>query len=318
MRFIFRADASQEIGSGHVMRSSVLAEEAISRGYECFFIGEISNLDWVAERIFNLGFARVLSNKELFTPNRNSDVLILDSYSIAVSDPFVAMRNWKIVMCIRDEVTPNFECNIELRPSLEIIQSRHSGRAILSGTDYILIRKGISKSEKIMPSGDVIKVLVVGGGSDPFGFVTAIAEVVGLMDLNLEVHIFTDRAIPGNSHINFVRHPIGFELDYIANDVDIVFTTASTSSLEFIAREIPTGVVCAVDNQADYYERLGRMGYAVQLGIRNSDSGWEFNSTTIKELLESQEKRDSLKEAVRNLIDLKGAARVIDALEALG
>ena len=48
MRFIFRADASRENGSGHVMRSSVLAEEAISRGYECIFIGEISDLDWVA------------------------------------------------------------------------------------------------------------------------------------------------------------------------------------------------------------------------------------------------------------------------------
>lgn len=55
MRIIFRADASREIGSGHVMRSSVLAEEAVSRGFERIFIGSISGLDWVADRISTLG-----------------------------------------------------------------------------------------------------------------------------------------------------------------------------------------------------------------------------------------------------------------------
>ena len=117
--------------------------------------------------------------------------------------------------------------------------------------------------------------------------------------------------------MQFIKHPIGSELDLIANDVDVVFTTASTSSLEFIAREIPAGVVCSVDNQVEYYEQLGQLGYAAQLGIRNSNARWEFDQTAIKELLESQEKRNSLKEATRALIDLKGAGRVIDTLVSL-
>ena len=77
------------------------------------------------------------------------------------------------------------------------------------------------------------------------------------------------------------------------------------------------GVVCAIDNQADYYEQLGRLGYASQLGVHNSDAGWEFDLTTIKELLESHDKRESLKTSIRALIDLKGAARVIDTLVSL-
>jgi len=59
VRFIFRADASREIGSGHVMRSLALAEEAISRGFDCIFVGKISDLDWVSESckdgIFHVG-----------------------------------------------------------------------------------------------------------------------------------------------------------------------------------------------------------------------------------------------------------------------
>ena len=104
------------------------------------------------------------------------------------------------------------------------------------------------------------------------------------------------------------------ELDLVANDVDVVLTTASTSSLEFIAREIPTGVVCAVDNQEEYYEKLGRLGYASQIGFRNPIVGWEFNVEAIRELMESQEKRRVLTETIKGLIDLKGAQRVIDYL----
>ena len=317
MRFVFRADASREIGAGHVMRASVLAEEAISRGFECFFIGKISDLDWVEKRILNLGFAGVLASDDSFIADSNSDVLVLDSYTIPVSDPFITTRDWKIVMCVRDKISPYYESDIELRPGLDKVHSEQKGPPTLTGADHILIRKGISKSKKLRPSGDVIKVLVVGGGSDPFGFVTAIAEILGLMDLDLEVHAFTNGAINENSKVRFVRHPIGSELDLIANEVDVVFTTASTSSLEFIAREIPMGVVCAIDNQADYYEQLGRLGYASQLGVHNSDAGWEFDLTTIKELLESHDKRESLKTSIRALIDLKGAARVIDTLVSL-
>jgi spore coat polysaccharide biosynthesis predicted glycosyltransferase SpsG len=317
MRFVFRADASREIGAGHVMRSSVLAEEAISRGIECISIGEISDLDWVAKRILNLGFARVLTSDESFIADGNSDILILDSYTIPVSDPFVASTNWKFVMCIRDQISPNYESDIELRPGFGVVHSEQRGPRILSGADHILIRKGIEKTKRNKPPGEVMKVLVVGGGSDSFGFVTAMAEVINSVDLNLEVHAFTNGAVPKSSKVQFVKHQIGSEFDSIANAVDVVFTTASTSSLEFIAREIPTGVVCTVDNQVDYYEQLGQLGYASQLGIRNSRGNWEFNLTTIKELLESQEKRDSLKEATYALIDLKGAARVIDTLVSL-
>ena len=85
MRFIFRADASREIGSGHVMRSSVLAEEAISRNFECIFVGRISGLDWVSERIANLGFSRVIEDERLFDVDRELDILVLDTYSIPVS-----------------------------------------------------------------------------------------------------------------------------------------------------------------------------------------------------------------------------------------
>jgi len=314
MRFIFRTDASREIGSGHVMRSSVLAEEAISRGFECIFVGEIWNLDWVSERIASTGFSKIIADESSFESAAESDILILDSYTIPVSSPFIEKKNWKLVLNISDEITPLYNADIELRPGLETSHREKRAPIMLSGAKYILVRKEIKKSKRVLDSDRSTKVLIVGGGSDPFGFVREISDVVHSTNFNLEIHAFLDGVIPNDSGTKFVSHPIGSELDTIAGEVDVVLTTASTSSLEFIAREIPTGVVCAVDNQEGYYEELGRLGYASQIGIRNRDGFWDFDVDSLSELLGSQKLRDSLKDATRGLIDLKGASRVIDLL----
>ena len=42
MRYVLRADASESIGAGHVMRSSAIAEELIARGENVVFVG----YDW--------------------------------------------------------------------------------------------------------------------------------------------------------------------------------------------------------------------------------------------------------------------------------
>jgi spore coat polysaccharide biosynthesis predicted glycosyltransferase SpsG len=299
------------------MRSSVLAEEAISRGYECIFVGRILDLEWVTERISNMGFTQVLSDYRSFKANSRTDVLVIDSYSIPVSNEFIAKNNWKFVLSICDQITPKYASDMELRPGFEKIQTSFHGPVVLSGIEYLLIRQGIEKSSRKRDEGAVTKLLIVGGGSDPFGFVPAMAHLIALQGLHLEMHLFSNDEIPTTPGLDCVIHPIGSMLDYIANQVDVVFTTASTSSLEFIAREIPTGVVCAVGNQAEYFEQLGRLGYATQIGHRNPKNSWEFNLPAVKEMLESQHKRDSLKEAIHGLIDHKGAARVIDILVSL-
>ncbi len=314
MRFIFRADASREIGTGHVMRSSVLAEEAISRGYECIFVGKISDLDWVDNRIAKLGFSRIFSDDGTFKSDLNSDVLILDSYLIPVSDAFIAKKNWKLVLSICDEITPKYEADVELHPGLETTTAGSVAPIVLSGPEYILIRKGIEKSKRVLDSDGMTKVLLFGGGCDPFGFVREVLNVITSMDLNLEIHVFSYDVIPADIALRLVSHPMGSELDSVAAYVDVVLTTASSSSLESIAREIPTGVGCAVDNQQSYYEQLGRLGYASKIGVRSRDGVWDFDVESIMQLLGSQNKRDSLRESSHGLIDLKGASRVIDFL----
>ncbi len=319
MRIIFRADASKLIGAGHVMRSSVLAEEAIARGHECIFIGQIYDLDWVKIRVSGLGFTKILADDENFESDANSDVLILDSYSVDPSSDFISQKNWKCVLTICDEMTPNYKASIELRPSLDSKTFSETERRILSGPKYTLTRAGMEKSKHSFENDGKLRILILGGGSDPFGFVPAMAlqvsSLVSSLGLNADVHCFSNSENFNFCGSNFFVHKIGNELDLWAGCVDLALTPASTSSLELIAREVPVGVVCAIDNQRELYDQLGRLGYASQIGFLSVKGRWEFKEEELKNLLIKSVQRDSLREKIHGLIDFNGASRVIDFLE---
>ena len=78
---------------------------------------------------------------------------------------------------------------------------------------------------------------------------------------------------------------IGHMLDEVSRDANLILTTSSTSSLEFIAQGICVGVACAVDNQRQYYDSLGQLGVAAQIGLRNPSLGWDLDVETIRLLI---------------------------------
>jgi spore coat polysaccharide biosynthesis predicted glycosyltransferase SpsG len=99
--------------------------------------------------------------------------------------------------------------------------------------------------------------------------------------------------------------------------VDLVLTTASTSSLEFLARGICVGLVCSVNNQQQYYNSLGKLGVAAQLGFRAIDNSWELDEELIYSLITSSELRMSLMARAVELIDFNGASRIVDVITTL-
>ena len=118
-----------------------------------------------------------------------------------------------------------------------------------------------------------------------------------------------------DSRFKFIE--IGPLLDELTQSVDLVLTTSSTSSLEFIARGLCVGVACAVDNQRQYYDSLGHTGAAAQIGIRNSSGKWELEEEVIFNLVTSPELRKKLVSNSVGLIDFNGASRIVDAIQAL-
>ncbi len=313
MRLVFRSDASLEKGTGHVMRSSAIAEEAICRGLECFFVGNLGGISWLETRIKELGFSGLyMDHSDLIWPYK-TDVLILDSYSISLTDPFIQPEKWAGVVTIADKFTPAYECDLIVHPGFDVEWLASVNVPILAGAEYILTRKSI---EKVVPAvvDPVIgpRVLVVGGGSDPFGFCKAIASVLDTLAEPFEADFLSNEKIVSGSGKIFRTHSVGGLLDELVKGSQVVLTTASTTSLEFIAREIPTGIACVASNQENYFREMVDMGVAEPIGIRTDELGWALDVSAIRELINSNVLRQSLHADSRNLIDLRGAERVVD------
>lgn len=149
MRYVLRVDASLSTGAGHVMRSSANAEELIARREDVIYIGQISDLPWVQERILSLGFSQIYSESENYNSNQDSDVLILDTYEIGTNEGFINPENWKHIVAIVDELTPNYDCTIRIHPGLDSDWTGDSRNPILAGPKFIPIRSSLRKNTYI-------------------------------------------------------------------------------------------------------------------------------------------------------------------------
>ena len=313
-----RADASESIGSGHVMRSSAIAEELIARGEDVVFVGQISGLPWVEERIASLGFTQIHNNPSDFNSNPNSDVLLLDSYEISVSDDFINAENWLHIVAIVDELTPSYLCSLRIHPGLDSNWVGDSKVPILAGPKYIPFRSSIFKNiHAARHEQQNLRIAVVAGGSDPYGLVNEIAKILAKIPEQFEVYLFSNSVLGSSLDTRFHIIKVGQQLDELTKNVDLVLTTSSTSSLEFLARGLCVGIICAVDNQEQYYNSLGELAVAAQIGFRNSDKEWKLDKEKISLLITSSELRANLLEKAKGLFDFKGASRIVDAITTL-
>ena len=318
MRYVLRADASQSIGAGHVMRSSAVAEELIARGEDVIFVGQISDLPWVEERIISLGFTHIYNESSGFISNPESDVLLLDSYEIDRNDAFITPENWLHIIAMVDELTPNYRCTLRIHPGLDSNWVGNSKTPILAGPKYIPLRSSLSKNmHDVRYEQHKLRIEVVAGGSDPYGLVPEISKILVTIPDQFEVYLFSSSNLDATLDARFHHIEVGRQLDELTKNVDLVLTTASTSSLEFLARGLCVGIVCAVDNQEQYYESLGKLGVAAPVGIRNLDNSWELDKEKIFSLVTSSKLRENLLAKAKGLIDFKGASRIVNEMTDL-
>ena len=290
VRFVIRADAYAKSGAGHVMRSSVIAEELISRGFEVVFIGETYEIPWLNEYLDGLGFSQVLSAPSKFASNPNSDVLILDSYDIDPSTPFIQSVNWSKVVVLVDDQTPAFTGDLYVHAGSGTswkppISSREAD--FLSGIEYFLIRKSLRNlpMERKLKKNSKLQILISGGGSDPFRFSEEIYKILRTSQTDFEAKILGPEFIIEDidKRFHFLRMGRNYESELL--ETDLVFTTAGTSSWEFLYLGLTSGIACAIPNQTANYRFLVDSSLANDIGSRDLLGVWKLDSQLILKLL---------------------------------
>jgi len=315
MRLVFRADASIELGSGHVMRCAAIARAAKSRGYEAILVGTLGGIRWLREHLGDAGIKIIESKDHLPVFSRENDVLIIDSYSIDPNDSFLEMANWKGVVLLCDPSTPNYAAKIIVHPGLDSSWYLGPRDNFYFGFDFLPMRDGIFRNVVKPISERCKKIVVFGGGTDPFGFGRAIAEHLANR-ANFESAVFFYNSDSGIPEIDsrFVVKAFGRELDFEIATADLVLTTSSTSSLEIVARGLPLGIVCAVKNQESLYGSLTELNVAAAIGVRDKGNYWNFDIGKIDTLINNSMYRSKLVDNSNGLIDFQGNHRILELI----
>lgn len=312
MRLIIRADASAGVGTGHVMRSSTIAAEFLQLGHTVCYVGAIDPMSLILERFQEVGLTYPPIKPADFQFDYKNDILLIDSYTLDPSDPFIAKKNWFKVVSIHDSVTPNYDVDLVIRPSLTPQPSPREGVRTLSGARFILLRKSLTKTRRRDPKDSTpLKILVAGGGSDPSGFCNEMIKVLKELQFSFVANVFSDNIDSvDQSDLRIKLNHVGLALDEVANECDLAFTLASSLSIELIAREIPIGVACAFENQRTGFIEMISCGFAAPIGSRDSYGKWAIDNDVLRNLVSSSQRRDGLRSKVSGLVDLDGPKRI--------
>ena len=276
-------------------------------------MGSLGGIDWIKQHLMQPGITHV-AHLDFSQISKDNDVLVIDSYELPVTDPFIQPVYWKSVVSIADEETPNYNSELIIHPGIDPFNKHHTETKLLTGVRYIPLRKTIKKTRKI-DNGKVGKVVIFGGGSDKFQLANALAhELFEIKEFDRAI-FFTDlgREVPLLDK-RFQVVEFGAKLDSQLEDTDLVITTASTSSLEIIAREIPLGVCNSAKNQLPYLKAITEKGLAMGIGSLNIAGKWDLDLNVIKALFHDPHLRAQLRKNSHGFLDLFGSQRIVDEL----
>lgn len=229
MQIIFRADASLEIGSGHIMRCLTLANSLSAKGAEVTFLirnqpGNFKDLIVAhGHQVCELpAIKNKLNEREDFRPpygqwfgvfqeedaqdtikklnNIQPDWLIVDHYAID-SAWHKALRPYvKKIMVIDDLADRNYDCDLLLDQNyFHNLESRYLGKVLpstqtLLGPYYALLRPEfheIRKQQKLIDKSEK-RIFVFFGGSDQHNLTSKTLEALDnpqFSDLQIDVVI---------------------------------------------------------------------------------------------------------------------------------
>ncbi|MEZ7955711.1 MAG: UDP-2,4-diacetamido-2,4,6-trideoxy-beta-L-altropyranose hydrolase [Rubritalea sp.] len=330
-----RADASHQGGTGHIMRTLAIAQEWISRGGNCTYI--CASLPDTFLRRLELENCRV--ERLVSTPTSAEEIvetstllqklkphwLLIDGYSFTPS--YQASLN--LPKKTKLAVISDFGCNDFDDPDLAIhsniedlvdYTAAPNKTIILSGSDYILIRKEIlnttTSPTPIIPKGK--NLLITMGGSDPMeASFLACQEILKhkhFQQLNIKVILGAAYPTIGKMHsiqatnIELISNPSS--MGELYQWADTAITSPSTTALELAYCGLPIGLIITADNQRKILSSMLKNNLALQL---SDTRGQESEFFQLAELINSDKRLEIASNSAAR-IDGKGTKRICEAM----
>jgi len=341
MKVFFRADASTNLGHGHIMRCLALADELRAHSAEIHFIcrQEPDNLFHVIRESgyhihplpmgIDVPTDQKLTQYILTNQPTSPDWLIIDHYDLENSYEVSLRKLVKYLMVIDDFANRSHDCDILLNQNYSVNENRYQGLIPayciqLLGPKYALLRPQFREARKhLSPSSDIVKRLFVFmGGTDSQNGTHRILKAIYQLRL---IDVRTDVVIGAANPHRFIVEPFVSKMPHTSCHIqvinmaalmaaaDIGIGAAGTTTWERCCVGLPSIVIILAENQQKVAENLDKRGIVINLGWYNRVTESEIKKA-IEYLVQHIDARTAMSFKSQELVDGKGTERVLDRL----
>jgi spore coat polysaccharide biosynthesis predicted glycosyltransferase SpsG len=329
MHLVIRADGGPDIGYGHLVRTSALAELALEHGHDvtCATTTPEVARSVYPDRVAILPLPVERERQVLidWIENERPDAALTDSYEID-SGHQRSLRETVPCLCVVLDDTRHTVCADILvngnvyAPNLEYEYEGDEPEWCI-GLDYLLLREEIRTFAQQSPPwrDPPERALVTMGGSDIRGTTPEVLPTFGGTDLTVDVIIGPGFDQENERDIERVAQETEADFRLLRDPSDLVdrmfqadlaVSATGTTSYELLALGTPTVGIPQVDNQIPVAKGLSERGVIIHQPLEQID---ELHST-INQLCIGSESRRSLQNRSRSLIDGHGTRRVYEVL----
>jgi UDP-2,4-diacetamido-2,4,6-trideoxy-beta-L-altropyranose hydrolase len=354
MRVAFRTDASDAIGTGHLMRCLTLADAVAAAGHECRFVlrdhpGCVAGL--VEQRGHELTVLSApdgqpdpdLAHSSWLGISQTRDAqetlaAIDDGWDWVVADHYALDHRWedivrpatKRLMAIDDLADREHACDLLLDQNLQMAD-RYAGLTprqcrTLLGPAYALLRPEFAEfgaSLTPRPLTGNARVLVYFGGIDPDGATLLALDGLAHADLPLAVDVVVGAR---NPHLAAIQSWCASRSDvtlYVGQAdmpalmarAALAIGAAGATAWERCCLSLPTILLTIADNQRPGASALAELPAAVWLGDAENVTARQI-SEAVTALARDPSRLAALAQAARSICDGRGTVRVLAALTA--
>ena len=334
---ILRCDVSAAMGTGHAMRCLALAQAWHDAGGQAVFVMAEGSHD-IRDRLTAEGIevAPIETN-----PGSSDDAMRLADWAQRYKANWLVVDGYQFDGAYqRDLKTTGFKMlflddhghgspysadvvlNQNVAADAALYKSREPYTRLLLGPRYALLRRDFVARRgccrDILPTAK--KLLVTMGGSDPNNATLRVVQFLKRVQAaSLQVVVVVGCA---NQHIESLKkaiaqHPHSIKLvQSVVNMArlmlwaDLAVSGAGTTCWEMCFMGLPAALISLAPNQDPIAQSLAELGMAVYLGKSEDALGHEA-VMRLESLIFSASARQKMSERGRDLIDGRGAARVV-------
>lgn len=352
MRVVFRADASQEEGGGHLVRSLVIARELSKRGHDCILVTQEGSVDllpggrdslpksnFLTKEIEKSDFDNAQALYNSLPENWNADLAFIDSYRLQKSYQTHVRKFSPKIAVMEDMPVREHDADFLIDPTYNRKTNEYKDllttQAIIkTGVDFAPLREEFalyrdqSIERRESQKADSTKHLVISMGlSDPLNATKFAMEALLALDrdLDFDLTVVLGKNSPHQNQIEELakqfKKPATLliahnQMAKLMSVCDLVLGGGGSSSWERCCLGVPSIQLILARNQEDVTNSLAERGAVISFCYSNA-----LNKTRVTSAVNTYLTNNDLllqtSRAASKICDGDGAWRIANELEKL-